>query len=144
MTPFTNALIHSMTHSPNNSFTNALIHSMTHSPNDSLTNALIHLMTHSPNGSIHQCPHSFNHPFTNAPIHSMTHSLNDSFSQCPHSQCAVQQTKKEEVTVACSMQHASTQAHMCEQVAAADLSFRALCLFGPGIKTIHLTLCFQM
>ena len=36
----------------------------------------------------------------------------------------------------CSMQYASTPAHMCEEVAAADLWCRALCLLAACIKTI--------
>ena len=160
---FTNALIHSMTPftqwliQPMALFTNAFIHSMSHSPNDSFTNAPftqwlihqcpIHPMTHSLMPSfnqwpIHQCLHSFYDPFSNGLIHLMTHSPKDSIHQCPHSfndpftQWLIQPMLKftmcssgnKERGSDCSMQHASTPAHMCEEVAATDLWCRALCL----------------
>ena len=104
---FTNALIqwpiHPMTHSAN-----ALIHQCPHSFSYPFTQWLIHQCPHSYHGPftqwlIHQCPHSFKDPLTQWLIHQWPHSPNDSFSQCPHSPCVVQQKKKEEVTVACSM-----------------------------------------
>ena len=115
--------IHPMTHSPMPSFIQWLIHSMTHSPMSSFIQWPIHPMTPFIQWSIQAMP-----PFSQWLIHLITHSANDSFTMC----CSANKERGSD----CSMQYASTPAHMCEEVAATDVWCRALCLLAACIKTI--------